>query len=93
MLEKQIEKKVNDYATSKGWYVLKNDAYLKKGIPDRLYIKGKLCFFIEFKTEKGKTSKVQDLRIRELREKDIRVFVINNVEDGKKLINFLDYAL
>lgn len=93
MLEKKIEKQVNDYATSRGWYVLKNDSSLKKGIPDRLYVKGKLCFFIEFKTESGKTSKVQEFRIKELREKDIRVFVINNVEEGKQLIKFLDYAL
>ncbi len=67
MTEQQIQKKIIDKYTAEGWYVIKLIKTNKNGIPDLLCLKStEVPLFIEVKTDKGKTSPLQDFRIKEL---------------------------
>ena len=61
MLEKEIEKKVCDYAKSKGCLVYKFVSPAHRGVPDRMFItpKGRV-FFIEFKAPGKKPTQLQE---------------------------------
>ena len=85
--ESVIETKVSTYAKSKGWLVYKFVAPGRSGVPDRLYIKEGQVIFIEFKTAKGKLSKLQEVQIERIRQQGIPVYVINNIEAGKTLFD------
>lgn len=88
MLEKQIEKKINDAAKKMGIFVRKFTSQFEKGNPDRIYIC--LCgdiFFIEFKSEFGKLSDIQEKTISEIRKRKIKVFVVNSVSKGFEILN------
>ncbi|GFO72947.1 hypothetical protein BJAS_P3484 [Bathymodiolus japonicus methanotrophic gill symbiont] len=56
MKESKLEKKVCDYAESKGWGNVKT---YSKGYPDRVFYKDGKALFIEFKTKKGVVSEAQ----------------------------------
>lgn len=91
MLEKDIQRKVRDYAERKGWYTRKWASANSKGVPDCIFVSPEgLVIFIEFKSEKGKTTKLQDVEIRKLRRNMAVVFVCNGVELGKKIIDDLE---
>jgi len=55
------------------------------GWPDRLFIKGSRCFFIEFKSEKGHLRPMQTYIIEELRKDGAEVFIVNNFEHFKQI--------
>jgi len=74
--EQKIQKKISDHLESKHFYVIKLIKTNKNGIPDLVAMKNNLNIFIEVKTEKGKTSKLQDFRIGELWDKDIAAYVV-----------------
>ena len=68
MTEQQIQKKRIDQLEKEGYYVLKLIKTNKNGIPDVVAIhpeKGVL--FSEIKTPKGKLSKIQEYRIKEIK--------------------------
>jgi len=48
----------------------------KNGIPDLLALKDNEIYFIEVKRKDGKLSKIQEYRIRELKEKGFKVDII-----------------
>ena len=50
-----------------GWYVIKLIQANRSGLPDLLLLKPSEVKFVEVKAATGKTSKVQDYRIAELR--------------------------
>jgi len=65
--EQQIQKKKIDELESFGYYVLKLIKTNKNGIPDVIAIHPeKGVKFFEIKTQKGKVSKLQEYRIKEL---------------------------
>jgi len=67
MTEQQIQKKRIDQLEKEGYYVLKLIKTNKNGIPDVVAIPPNTpVIFSEIKTPKGKTSPIQDFRIREL---------------------------
>lgn len=74
MTEQQIQfKKIKDLETQ-GYYVIKLINTNKNGIPDLIAIpKGADVLFVEVKKKSGKTSKLQDYRIKELREHGVKV--------------------
>lgn len=86
-LEKNIEKKVCDYAKSKNWLVYKFVSPGHNGVPDRIFIKKGKVFFIEFKRKNKKTTKLQQLTINDLKNNNIDVFVVDSVVYGKNIID------
>jgi Holliday junction resolvase len=85
MKESTIEKKVSEYAKSKGWLSYKFVSPSNRGVPDRIYIKGGECIFIEFKASKKKPTKLQDKIIERIRNEDILVYIIDNIDEGKNI--------
>lgn len=92
MLEKQIEQKVCDYAKSKGWLVYKFTSPNRAAVPDRIFISpmGKVVF-IEFKREGQKPTPAQAREHDRLREQRVSVFVVDNVIDGKTIVDVMGW--
>jgi hypothetical protein len=88
MDEKTIERKVKEYAISKGWLVYKFTSPAHNGVPDRIFISplGKLIF-IEFKTPKGCLSPVQQREVVKLRKQRQTVLVVSSVGHGLMMID------
>ena len=87
MLEKQIEAKVCDYAKTKGMMVYKFTSPARAAVPDRLFIYNGRVFFIEFKRGGQKPTDAQEREHDRLRQQKINVFVIDDVEKGKWVID------
>ena len=87
MLEKDLEKKIVIKAKKLGYIADKYASPSNRGVPDRIFISenGKL-FFIEFKSKKGKLSKLQEKKILELRARKQSVFVVNDEELAMKIL-------
>jgi len=69
MTEQQIQAKRIKQLESKGYYVIKLIKTNKNGIPDVIAIApGSDVIFSEIKKPKGKVSKLQDYRLKELND-------------------------
>lgn len=88
--EAQIERAVNEYAKSKGCMVKKMQTGLggTAGWPDRLYHYHGRTWYIEFKAPGKKPTALQNNRIHELQTHKICVYVIDDVELGKQVIDY-----
>ena len=76
MTEQQIQTKKIKELEAEGYYVIKLKLTNKNGIPDLMAIpKDSDVFFIEVKGKKGKVSKLQEYRIKELKDRGVRVEV------------------
>jgi len=75
MKEQDYQKKISDKLEREGWYVIKLIKTNKNGIPDLIAIKEDKTMFIECKTLKGRLSKIQEYRIKELTSFGIDCFV------------------
>ena len=87
MREAQIEKAVCAYARRQGWLSYKFVSPSVAGVPDRLFIKGEKTLFIEFKSPTGRLSELQKAQIRRMRGYGAEIYVVNNVEDGKRIFD------
>jgi hypothetical protein len=88
MLEREIEKKVCDYAKSVGFEVYKFSSPNRVGVPDRLFVAPhQRAFWIEFKREGGKPTPVQMRECRKLRDCGFDVYLVDSVEDGKAVVD------
>ena len=88
MLEKVIESKVNAYAQSKGFLTYKFTSPARRAVPDRIYISPKgTVIFVEFKREGQKPTPQQEREHLRLRLQNVYVFVIDNVETGKAMVD------
>jgi hypothetical protein len=90
MLEKEIEGKVCDYARSKGVLAYKFTSPARAAVPDRLFIApdGRV-WFCEFKRGGAKPTPAQEREHTRLREQKVNVFVIDNVIEGKNMIDLM----
>lgn len=88
-LEKDIEKKVCDYAKSLGCLVYKFTSPARRSVPDRIFIMpmGKGVFFIEFKRAGAKPTPAQEVEINKIRFQGTTVFIVDNVKEGKDVIH------
>ena len=87
MLEKDIEAKVVKYAKARGCLVRKMNGFGFSGWPDRLFIlPDAKSFWIEFKSPTGKLSEGQVTLIDELRQMGHVVYVVNDPEKGKAVV-------
>lgn len=85
--ESSIEKPVCAYAKARGWLVWKLTVVGWVGLPDRIFLKPTKVFFIEFKAPGQKARPIQ-LRIHgKLRAIGFDVYVVDNVEEGKKIVD------
>lgn len=88
MLEKQIEGAVCDYAKARNVLAYKFTSPNRMAVPDRLFIlpTGRM-FFCEFKRGGAKPTPAQEREHLRLRQQNVNVFVIDNVESGKSMID------
>ena len=88
MLEKQIEERVGTYAKEQGFLVYKFTSPQRAAVPDRLYItpRGKV-FFVEFKREGMKPTPAQQREHERLRDQGVMVFVIDDVDKGRAMVD------
>ena len=90
MLEKQIERSVCDYARTKGVLAYKFTSPARAAVPDRLFITPNgTVFFCEFKADGKKPTPAQEREHHRLREQKVTVFVIDNVTEGKTMIDLM----
>ena len=90
MLEKEIEAKVCEYARGKGVLVYKFTSPARAAVPDRLFIRQDgLVWFCEFKAAGKKPTPAQEREHTRLREHKVNVFVIDNVIEGKTMIDLM----
>jgi len=91
-LEKDIEKAVVKIAREMGMLCYKFTSPSRMSVPDRLFItKAGVVFFIEFKRKGAKPTPAQEVEINKIRAKGVSVYVVNNVEDGKKILRICDF--
>ena len=90
MLEKEIEAKVCEYARGKGVLAYKFTSPARAAVPDRLFIRQDgLVWFCEFKAAGKKPTPAQEREHTRLREQKVNVFVIDNVIEGKTMIDVM----
>ena len=86
--EKEIERKFCVFAQSYKWQSLK--VYGSNGMPDRFFYRGRACFFVEFKSCRGRLSPVQKLAIKELRAEKCAVHVVSSLDEDAWMRILLD---
>lgn len=87
MLEKDVERKVCQHAAKHGWWPLKLSIIAMSGFPDRLFLgPGANIFFVEFKAPGKTATKLQEHIMGKLNELGFRTYVIDSIEDGKRII-------
>jgi Holliday junction resolvase len=86
--ESSIEKEIREHAIRQGFIALKLSPSNNKGIPDRLFLRHDVILFIEFKRHGENLSKIQAKRHEELKMKGFHVYVIDDVIEGRKIIDF-----
>ena len=86
MLEKQLEAKIVKIAKDLDILCYKFISPSNRGVPDRIFICRCSVFFIEFKSDKGKLTVQQEHTIDKFRKKRAVVYVVNNIEDGLKIL-------
>jgi len=85
--ESQIESKVVKKAKELGFLTYKFSSPSNRGVPDRIFITSHgEVFFIEFKSEKGKLTKLQKKVIKDMYAYDVEVFIVDHVEIGLEIL-------
>lgn len=94
MLERDIEKRVCDYAKNNNVLVYKFTSPARAAVPDRLFVRadGRM-WFCEFKRKGEKPTDAQEREHHRLRQHRVSVFVVDNVEDGKAMIDMMMMGL
>jgi hypothetical protein len=85
--ESELEKKVCDYAKSKGAEVYKFTSPGRRGVPDRILLFRSMAVFIEFKAPNGKLSIKQEREIQKMKDLGQLVFVVDDEAKGKYIID------
>jgi G:T-mismatch repair DNA endonuclease (very short patch repair protein) len=92
MRESKIEEAVCKYAEGLGWTVRKYVTPGHKGAPDRILRRQGVVFWIEFKSPYGGLSALQEREIQRIKNDGFKVYVIDNIEDGKNAIQEMGLA-
>lgn len=89
MLETPIETKVCKHAKKHGVVVYKFKSPSRRGVPDRIYFFGGRVWCIEFKATGKKATELQQLHMDLIEAAGTPCYVIDDVDDGYRLINEL----
>jgi hypothetical protein len=89
-LEKEIEKAVCERAKKLGCLTYKFTSPARRSVPDRLIVpQGLPPFFIEFKRRGEKPTDSQKIEIQKIRDQGTPVFIIDDVEQGCRLLHLV----
>jgi hypothetical protein len=61
----------------------------RRSVPDRMFIRAGLVFFIEFKRAGAKPTAMQDREAQKIAAQDIEVYFVDDIEMGKSIIDTL----
>lgn len=86
MREGYIQKKVRDFAEYKGWVARRWSSPGRRSVPDYIFFRNGEVKMIEFKSTGKKATKSQKREHRRFYKEGFPVDVIDNIEDGKKLM-------
>lgn len=87
MLERDIEKRANDYAIRLGYWQRKFVSPSRRGAPDRIYAIFGRVFWIEYKASGARPTKLQHKEHAKMRAAGLTVYVCDNVEDAKAILD------
>ena len=87
MKESTIESKTVNYAKSKAWLVYKFTSPANRAVPDRIFIRRSIVFFIEFKAPGKKPTKLQKKVHNDINFHKFFVYVVDNLHFGKLVID------
>lgn len=90
MRESKIEGDSCEYARKKGWYERKYTTPGRKSAPDRIFIKCGQVLFIEFKATGKKATELQKKHHEKLRDQKMVVFVSDDIDDAKMILDIYD---
>lgn len=93
MLEKEIEKKVYQYGKTLGIDHYKFTSPNRAAVPDRLFVREGVIFFIEFKQTGKKPTEAQTREITRLRNNGVAVFVVDTVDGGKYIMDMVNLGM
>lgn len=85
--ESIIEKEICKYAEGFGWKQFKFRSPNNNGVPDRLFLRDKVCMFIEFKSTGEKMTRLQKILCKEISAENFDVYCVDNIPDGIKIID------
>lgn len=89
-LEKEIEKKVGDYAKKHGCLYMKFTSPARRAVPDRIIIApGGRVGFLELKRKGQKPTALQQQEMNTLKAKGCTVHWVDCVEHGKMFVDRL----
>lgn len=98
-LEKTKEKDNRSWAERAGWFVTKIMKTSTDGFPDRFYARcnkqdrcphcgrGRVVL-IEWKRDGEPPSDIQEVRIKQLRDAGVEVYVVDNENEAKRILGF-----
>ena len=87
LLEKEIERPAHDYAKLRGWIAEKIMRTGRKGFPDHFFARSGRVLLIEFKRPGELPNRQQLKRHRELREHGVEVFIVDNLDEAKRILH------
>lgn len=88
MRESRLEKDSKEWADYNGWLTMKYTG--ERGYPDRLFIKGGVTVWIEFKAPGKKPSIIQAYRIKKLKEAGALAFWAPSLKEVTIILNGYD---
>jgi hypothetical protein len=81
--EKKLERRCCDVAKANGWYTRKFSSPSNRGVPDRIFVKDKIVWFVEFKAPGNTPTKLQIHELKELCNHGANACWIDNIDDLK----------
>jgi hypothetical protein len=86
-LEKDIESKVCEHAKKLGILCYKFTSPSRRSVPDRIFfLPDGRVFLIEFKRAGQHPTPAQAVEIEKLKQQQMSVYVVDNVEGGKRIV-------
>lgn len=85
--ENKIESTVKAYARTRGWWARKFKSPGNRDVPDDVFAQNKRVFWIEFKRKGKKLSPGQEDEIALMRAQGLTVYVVDNIDEGKRVID------